>query len=434
MKSQVKSRNGIAFSIWLLAIISGIAIALLMLSSLDNALGITSKKESANQNQEIIADDPPVLIAFKELLGPDFQPAMPLQAAAGCNMIAPVLSGTTDTMQLAMYPTGMGGKAFIMLKECSGSKAEATSVETTIGKISWTSYSAGDAIISVPTTDASPAVEENLVKVLGSQGCLDMFPTIQDATRNPIADDYTQWAPIEIITTKLPETTTDPGPESAVPSLEELTGPLTPPEGIQGPPLPVAPTQPTALEWPGPRPTSLEIGVPAPDFNGPGCGWNFNKTTAPTINETAIAEAAKEARKNGEQELIAIAAAWETEVSDYKTQLPTYQKQVATWNEYLVSATEIQAQWQNQVELLAQWEKDNENQLEALEEYNKLKAVYDAAQTRWNALVTDCEISAQNANRDPQYCQNLPKPEELANPLPEPPPATPPPTLWQPGN
>ena len=278
----------------------------------------------------------------------------------------------------------------------------------------------GDVIVTL----VGPAADgEKVARTLDStltdslSTCVDPVGAAGDETRNP-------WLPGVTYQGLFVDS------EVQVPAL----GAPTPPQGIKAVALDAAPIQlptvvrparpadpvwplalpaevlaPQAPASPGPEPTRTTIKVPQIDRLGPGCGWAFTNTAAPTVDETELNAQREALRTAATDELKAQQAAWQPAVTTFYQQWADYSLRVLAFNDYAQQVATVASSWQKIT--------DDRNR------YNAALRAYQEAVAARDTFFVDKQAAADEYQRQLVVCAApeptpTPSPSQSTSPQP----------------
>lgn len=380
---------------------------------------------------------PPALQVVRQVLGEraDFGQVVP--APFGCTAPQAVVSATASAPegQVGMFvlPTGYGGAWATSMARCGRPStlvpgASVIRMQVDGGQV--LAWSRGDVLVTLAAGQVSPeaaqAVDERVLSAL-TPVCTNLAPTGADATRNPRHEAYEQYAvPAEV---RIEPSGQVPVDTSAVPGLADAP-PMTMPRGIAGPPAPVPPPAPAVLADPGAEVLSTVVTVPAVDQTGPGCGWAFTAAAGPRVDAGAIARQDEATRTQARADLLSGQARWITARAELEATLPSHLEAVAAWNDYVVAAAAVRAQWDDQARALADYDAALKSWTAASQAREAWVARRQAAQGAYDDQVRMCsELAMQDEAGDSAQSaptgQPAPTPSPSASPS-EPRPQCPP--------
>lgn len=425
--------------IWLAAIVLCVGVGVAFAYPLLTDNGVAAAQTVVTDTEEIAqADAPPAFTVVSAVVGDSASWMTDLTVASKCDLPAPVLSASTPTMQIAAYPTGYGAKVIADLAKCDGADTEdqlfllgSPSVQVVLGSETFSMFNRGDVVVALPSGSRSESdrIDSALTAALEEAQCLDLHPRVEDATRNPIDPDYSQWlAPFLVSIPAVPDI--DPGPESDVPVIINVQAPLTVPAELQGPPAPKEATKPAELEWPGPQPTQATVNAPKADTQGPGCGWEFNGQTPPVQDAYSLQAQAEVVVEKGREELLVANEKWQKEVEIFNRELPSYQRKAQEWNDYADQVLIVQEQWSNQLKLLTLYNQQKQEFDQSKSAFDAWNRAYEESLKKWDNEIRSCKESSQSNALAESYCELLERPEILSQAPPSVIPEPTPPTLW----
>ena len=287
----------------------------------------------------------------------------------------------------------------------------------------------GDVVVSVSGTgrpvpeDAAADLDRRLAQLLAPL-CADQDSTTADFARSPLIT-RTAFTGLQVPRgVDLPAQGT-PLPDLAPPHAGTPLPPVTTPTPPQPPywperaPDPVP--SPTEPQQPTPYPVQTSYLAPAPDERGPGCGWAFTGTIAPTYDEQAAAATQEQRRKAAVTAMQAAVAAYPAAVRAYEQAWQRYQREAQAYTDYAVAAQQVESAW-------ATIRAQQETYRVALEGYQQALAAYDAETRRREDLATAyasavaaCATTVPPPSTDP--AQPSPAPSATSVPAPTCPPA-----------
>ena len=312
--------------------------------------------------------------------------------------------GSGVTVTATAYGPGAGAPALDALlvarRQCVGearvTAASGLGVQTlrasqTKGAVDTQSvmFRRGDVVVSVSGTgvplpeDAAADLDRRLTQLL-TPVCVDQDSTTADFARSPLIA-RTAFTGLQVARgvdlpgqgSPLPDLVS-PHAGTPLPAAVTPTPPQAPYWPEKAPDPVVSPTEP---QPPTPYPVQTSYLAPAPDERGPGCGWAFTGTTAPTYDERAAAATQEQRRQAAVTAMQAAVAAYPAAVQAYEQAWRRYQGEAQAYTDYAVAAQEVESAWSA---IRAQ----QEAYRFALEGYQQALAAYDAESRRRQDLAT----------------------------------------------
>jgi len=336
------------------------------------------------------------------------------------------------TVALASYTAGTGALAFKTQRDNSGACVEANTAvsnvsETGIGSEAFTIqvrrglatsqttvFRRGDVIGYVLVdggASASPAhtVDTILSNVMGNQ-CINEKSTTDDAKR-------TLWSGVPftgLLTEKqatieawsLPSTPSvasykaTPIPAQIGP-VQPVTMPTVPDYPVW-PKLPAEQKLPEVPQAPAPAATTTKTVLNrVPDDSGPGCGWAFTGTVAPTFNQSEVDASNNSIIKAAQDELTKNAQDWSKSVLAYWEAVDNYTKSVSDYEKFRTEVASVSDAWKP---ISDQWKA-----------YYTSQANYDNAVKAHDAFVAQKADAQKSYDAAVQVC-NAPDPVQTPQP------------------
>lgn len=343
----------------------------------------------------------------------------------GCDGPDPVLSatGTHGAVVLGAFvmPAGGGSAALDSIRSCGRRTdvAGARAVRFAVDGGQVVLWSRGDVLVSVsaPAVDDAVlrSVDERLNAALAGT-CVSAAPEAQDPSRNPVLGSYTPWtatAQVHVETAGL----SVPGAPAAPTALELPVLPA----GVAGPPLPEPVAAPAVPQHPGDEPLERSLSVPAVDVDGPGCGWAFTGATGPRVDGEAVEREAHSLITAQREQLEAEHAAWVDAVTAFTSALPTYEQELAAWEQYAAGVREVAASWSAQATAIDEHRRAVQRRDAQVRAHEAHLAAQAQAQADYDAALRAC--TTWQAQVDAAAAAPAPAPGPTATPGPTPAPS-----------
>jgi hypothetical protein len=321
------------------------------------------------------------------------------------------------TVALATYTAGTGALAFKTQREKSSSCVENNTAvsnvdESGIGSEAFTIrvsragatsqttvFRRGDVIGFVlvdggASADPSRVVDGILAKSMGGQ-CVNENSTTDDAKRTLWSGEtFTGLlvetdASIEAWKIPSPPTSASYKPTPIPAGIDQVIA-VTMPDVPDYPVWPKLPDEKKTPELPKSpevsHPTSKTVLTRISDNKGPGCGWSFTGTVAPTFNESDIKASNDSIISAAQQELEAGAAAWSTSVLSYWESIDAYTKSLEEYEKFRTEVIKVDEawnpihdQWKSYYTSLANYENEVKARDAFIARQSKAQKSYDAA-------------------------------------------------------
>ena len=368
-----------------------------------------------SQGQDYTVDGQPVQVVLTAHTAGLAAEAMKLQNAGirGCKLDTDFVSQVTTG--------GLGAEAYTATARRGGATA------------SIITFRRGDVLgyVTSSSRGAADVTAHGIDGLLGDQlagVCVSEQSVAADASRS-------LWAQLAYSPYQADKgvTVTDPGlpkvPANADYQARDLTAPApapvaavtpaTKPEYPVWPAMPAAVPRPGTLTVPAPdSPHTTSIKIPAEDVDGPGCGWAFTGMTGPAFDADAAKTTTKKAVDGTKASLTAAVKAWSTSVLDYWAAYDKQAADVAAYDSYAATVTQVNAawdaisrQWATYRANLAAWQKQVDT---------RAKFVTDqaAAQASFDDAVAACETVTGAGSEPGATSAPTPSPSGTATPQP----------------
>lgn len=354
------------------------------------------------------------------------------------------------TVALATYTAGTGALAFKTQREESSSCVESNTAvsnvdESDIGSEAFTIqvrrggatsqttvFRRGDIIGFVLVdggASAAPSrvVDGILVTAMGGQ-CVNENSTTDDAKRTLWSGEtftgllIEKDASIEAWKLPSPPTSASYKPTPLPASVDQVIA-VTMPDVPDYPVWPKLPEEKKTPELPkspeSTHPTSKTVLNRISDDKGPGCGWTFTGTVAPTFNESEVKTSNDSIINAAQQELESGADAWSKSVLTYWESIDAYTKSLEEYETFRTEVIKVDEAWNP---IHDQWKTyytnlaNYENEVKAREAFI---ARQSGAQRSYDAAVAACNVPEPTPT---------PRPTQSNSPTPTPTPTAPKPT------